>query len=427
MPDVMAARFHIMDIIRSEATLAGFQVIGTPALEYAVTLLGQGEETDKQVYRFVDHGERQVALRFDLTVPFARFVAEHQGELVFPFKKLQMGDVWRGENPQKGRFREFMQCDLDIIGVDAAAADIEILSVFQRILTRVACGPFTMAVGDRVVLSALIRRCLPDIPPGGETAALILLDKLAKIGAPAVVEQLAAIEGATALGAETLLGLVTTRTGGGDTDLAPVRRELADDESAQAEIRRLELVLAATRGAIPETTGQLRLDLTIARGLGYYTGIVFETTLDQLPGFGSISSGGRYNNLASRFSSRELPGVGGSVGLDRLVAGLEELGRVEAAPAKPVYVAVATEDALAYAAALAGRLRAAGIATDFGLAPKLAAQFKHADRRGCPYVVTVGSSERESDTYALKSMGEGDEMRDLPAVGIVDELRRRGL
>ena len=138
LPQLMAARLQIMDTIRREAILAGFQTIGTPALEYATTLLGQGgDETDKQVYRFTDHGDRDVALRFDLTVPFARFVAEHQNELSFPFKKLQIGDVWRGENTQKGRYREFCQCDLDIIGADGAAADVEILATFQRILSSI--------------------------------------------------------------------------------------------------------------------------------------------------------------------------------------------------------------------------------------------------------------------------------------------------
>jgi histidyl-tRNA synthetase len=190
MPDQMEKRLEIMDLIRREAALAGFRSIGTPALEYAETLMGQGsDETDKQVYRFKDNGDRDVALRFDLTVPFARFVGEHQGALTFPFKKLQMGDVWRGENTQKGRYREFTQCDLDIIGADTMMADIEVLSVFVRILSNAGCGGTTMALGNRRILSGLISTRCPGLTPAQETEVLIALDKLAKIG-PAKVADL---------------------------------------------------------------------------------------------------------------------------------------------------------------------------------------------------------------------------------------------
>ncbi|MEI6398430.1 MAG: ATP phosphoribosyltransferase regulatory subunit, partial [Pseudomonadota bacterium] len=174
MPDLMESRSRFQGSIRHEAALAGFREIGTPVLEYAETLLGQGsDETDKQVYRFEDHGGRKVAMRFDLTIPFARFVAEHQGELVFPFKRLQIGDVWRGENTQKGRYREFCQCDLDIIGVDSVNADVEILSCFYRILSGFDLGGFTMRLGNRVLLSAMLAKAFPGIDVAGESGALI--------------------------------------------------------------------------------------------------------------------------------------------------------------------------------------------------------------------------------------------------------------
>lgn len=424
-PDLMAKRLEIMDVIRDEARLAGFQVIGTPALEYAETLLGQGgDETDKEVYRFKDHGDREVALRFDLTVPFARFVAEHQGTLVFPFKKLQMGDVWRGEKPQKGRYREFTQCDLDVIGVDSASADVEVLATLHKILARVdGLGPFTQSVGNRVILSALIKKALPELGPRGESGALVAIDKLAKIGPEKVRALLEALPGASPAGAADLLAVVTAKTATGDSDLAGADAFLQGAGSTKADLDRMRLVLDTARSLAAGGQGQVLFDLSIARGLGYYTGVVFETTIDSLPGFGSISSGGRYNDLASRFSSRELPGVGGSVGLDRVLAGLEEMQKIASAVKDMVFVAVATDDAIPYAFQIAGDLRRAGVPADVGLTPKLGGQFKHADRLGCPFVLTVGSEERQKCTYALKNMAAGSEERDLPFADVVTKIK----
>ncbi len=418
LPALMAERLAVIDVIRKEAALAGFQAIGTPALEYAETLLGQGgDETDKQTYRFKDNGDRDVALRFDLTVPFARFVAEHQNDLAFPFKKLQIGEVWRGENTQKGRYREFCQCDLDIIGVDSATADVEILAVFQRVLSQVDCGPFTMAVGNRVILSALIRNFVPGLDDAGEARALIALDKLGKTR----VE----FDQVFAERAPEFLTLLSTQDAAGDTDLMPVATLLEGDDKAQAEITRTRQVLALVRAGMPAkavSTGKIRLDLTIARGLGYYTGVVFETTLDALPGFGSVASGGRYNNLASRFTSRELPGVGGSVGLDRLIAGMEELGKVkerQSREKKPVFVAIATDDAVAYGFALLAKLRDAGFSADVGMTPKLGNQLKHADKLGSAHVVLVGTTERENGTYSVKTMADGTEKKGLNLAAVL--------
>lgn len=389
-PALMALRNAVIDVVRQEAALAGFQAIGTPALEYAETLLGQGgEETDKQTYRFKDNGDRDVALRFDLTVPFARFVAEHQGELAFPFKKLQIGDVWRGENTQKGRYREFCQCDLDVIGVDTAAADAETLGVFQRILRRIDCGPFTMRVGNRKILSALIKHFVPE---HDETKVLIAIDRLEK-----------APDALTKLGVAREQDLLAVLRGG----LAKAREALSAQDDVIKECARLEQTVALAGGSA-------RVDLTIARGLGYYTGIVFETTLDdpKLQGFGSVSSGGRYNDLASRFTTRELPGVGGSVGLDRLVAAMEELGKVqEKKGSGPVFIAVAGDDALAHAMQLAADLRSAGVPTDVGMVPKLSNQFKHADRLGSPYVIVVGATEIQSGEYSVKKLADGSEAK----------------
>ena len=426
MPDVMEIRSGFQAAIRLQAKLAGFREIGTPALEFAETLLGQGsDESDKQVYRFEDQGGRKVALRFDLTIPFARFVAENQGVLVFPFKRLQIGDVWRGENTQKGRYREFCQCDLDIIGVDSANADVEVLSCIYRILCGFDLGGFTMRLGNRVLLSALLVKAFPGIDGAGETAALIALDKIDKIGGEAVAQLLAKIPCATLDSAKSLLVCVQAKDSSGGTDTAVLESYLSGNESGLAELQRMKTILAIMSAvAASAIGGKVRLDMSIARGLAYYTGVVYETTLDGLPGFGRISSGGRYNNLVERFVNRSLPGVGGSIGLDRLLAGLDELGKLGAVKSDMVFIAVATEDALESAASLAGVLRAAGVACDIGMTPgKVGNQFKHADRLGCQLVVTLGTSEVQTDTYNLKNMKTGVEARGLPRLGILEQLK----
>jgi histidyl-tRNA synthetase len=427
LPAVMRGRYRISDAVRFEAELAGFQPVGTPALEYAEILLGQGgEETDKQVYKFTDHGDRQVALRFDLTVPFARFVAEHQGELTFPFKRMQIGDVWRGENTQKGRYREFGQCDLDIIGNDSVAADVEVLLTLARILKRVGFGKFTVAVGHRPVLSALIRKTLGITDVQAETQALIALDKLAKIGADKVREMLVKIPENIhgEAGAAALLGQLQQKTATGDSDLAAVQAFLGSDEASGASMQRLKHTLDLLRQLTADLSElTLRLDLTIARGLGYYTGIVFETTIDALPGFGSICSGGRYNDLASRFTTRELPGVGGSVGLDRLLAALEELNQLSDVRSAEVFVAVATADAQAYAFTIAQAVRGNGMACDIGLGGKLSNQFKHADRLGARFVITVGTDEVVSRTANVKDMKLGTEKKGVSSDQLLQELK----
>lgn len=434
-PQLMALRQTIMSSMRRHASLAGFQEIGTPVLEYAEVLLGQGgDETDKEVYRFKDHGDRAVAMRFDLTVPFARYVAEHQGEMVFPFKRLQIGDVWRGENTQKGRYREFCQCDLDIIGVESMAADVEIMSSLLDVLAGVAPTPLTLAIGHRGVLSSVIHCTMPSAfaeatrNEATEAAILIAIDKLAKVGRDGVAKILSAIPGVQSGDVDALLSVVLARTPAGDSDLDVVRKAAAGDVATAAAVDRLEQMIAMVRSCARDSghSSKVRLDLSIARGLGYYTGVVFETTLDQLPGFGSVASGGRYDGLVSRFSTRSLGGVGGSIGLDRLVAGLEELGLAHAPKTPTVFVAVATEDAGAYGFALARQLRREGLACDIGLTTgKLGNQFKHADRCGYPWVITVGSDEVKTKTFSLKQMATGEEKRHIDAADLVAEIKSR--
>ncbi|MEI6834610.1 MAG: ATP phosphoribosyltransferase regulatory subunit, partial [bacterium] len=267
LPDLMEARSLFQSKIRQHARLAGFREIGTPVLEYAETLLGQGgEETDKQVYRFEDHGGRKVAMRFDLTVPFARFVAEHQGELVFPFKRLQIGDVWRGENTQKGRYREFCQCDLDIIGVDSVNADAEIISCFYRILNDFDIGGFTIRIGNRKLLSALLGAVFLEISEETETQALIALDKLDKIGADAVVELLAKLSPANHVKLRELIKGLTSKDENGDTEKAWMKSMIVSNPEAMSELSRMDLLMNVMRSVVKQKPGgSICLDLSIAR------------------------------------------------------------------------------------------------------------------------------------------------------------------
>jgi histidyl-tRNA synthetase len=414
-PAECKVREEIINSVRRTAATAGYLEISTPALEYREVLMGSGgDEADKEVYSFVDHGERAVALRYDLTVPFARYVAEHQGTMFFPFKKLQVGEVWRGEKPQKGRYRQFCQADLDIIGADSIAADVDILLCMKSSLDAVLQVPFTYAIGNRVILSHLIRSTLRTQDQAAEFKALIAIDKLKKLGREVVTEIISKIDGVQAQDASQLVALIESQAHEFDRD--KIMSFAAESEPVQRETQRYCQTIDMLTNLAKSGTGigKFRADLSLARGLGYYTGIVFEGTIDSLPGLGSISGGGRYNQLVSRFSSRELAGVGGSVGVDRILAAFEEMGISESANRQGVFVAVATEDALGYGFSILLELRRNGVLADIGMQPgKLGNQFKHADRLKFSRVITVGTDEFMKKQFALKDLATGTEQKGL--------------
>lgn len=414
----------IADVIWKNAALAGFEAIETPALEYAETLLGTGEETDKEVYRFMDHGERTVALRFDLTVPFARYVVENYSELTFPFKKVQIGNSWRGEKPQKGRYREFCQADLDIIGVDSLSADVEVISCIIQNLSELVPGSFTMALGHRIILSALIRDALPNIGEN-EFKVLIAIDKLQKVGRDAVLKIIRELPGSDERGAENLLTLLLAKNSEGDSDLAALKKHFESSPAVVSEITRLEDSARIIRSVTSHSTkGKVRVDLSIARGLGYYTGIVFETTIDGLDGFGSISSGGRYNGLVNRFSTQELPGIGGSIGVDRLLAAIEQLGKIGTSERRGVFIAIASADCREYGFELLQHLRSKELLADIALKEgKLGNQFKYADKRSFAWVLTLGGDELAARTVSLKNLATGAEHRGVSLEAGLEVLR----
>lgn len=416
----MALRNRIMDVVRSVAAQAAFLPIGTPALEFAEILLGVGGETDKQVYRFTDNGGRDVALRFDLTLPFARFVAEHHGTLPMPFKRLQIGDVWRAEKPQRGRYREFCQCDLDIIGVESLEADVEILLCMQNIVAKIMDENFTLYVGNRLLLSALIRNCLGDLTADQEAATLIAIDKLDKIGGAAVAQMLNELLGVTT--ADALVSLLDKQKSG---DLSSLAND--PNEQVRHELQRLEVTVAIVNACMQQAEtclGKVKIDLSIARGLGYYTGMVFETKIDSTVDFGSICSGGRYDHLVERFLDKSYSGVGGSLGLDRLAIYILSKNKLQE-PGPLVYIAIASELERTLAFAIAQSLRSQGIKTEIQLKmQKLAQQFKRANQLGCSFVITIGESERLSHTLSIKNMHSGQEIKGMQLNEVFAHLTR---
>lgn len=403
LPGPMLARESLIDAARSVYRSFGFSPIDTPALEYAEILLGKGgDESDKQMYRFEDPGGRDVALRFDLTVPLARFVAQHLAELGTPFKRYHVGAVWRGENTQRGRYREFLQCDFDTIGTESPLADSEAALVIHELLARIGFERFTILVNDRRVLGGVLERLELT---GVGAAVLRALDKLGKVGPEKAGAEMRASAGASAEEAREVLRLAEIR-GSNEDVLEQLEPLVAGSELGAAGVERLRgLVADVAAAGVP--AGRVQLGVSIARGLDYYTGTVFETLLDDLPDIGSVCSGGRYDDLASVYTKERLPGVGASLGVDRLLAAMEELGLVSAsAAAAPVFLAFFDPARRADYLALAARLRASGIGVELYPEPrKLAAQLKYAVRRGFRFALIVGADEWAAQRCQLKDLG----------------------
>jgi histidyl-tRNA synthetase len=380
----------------------GLSPIDTPGLEYLEILTGKGsDETDKQLYQFEDAGGRRVGMRFDLTVPLARFVAQHANELGLPFKRYHIATVWRGENTQRGRYREFMQCDFDTIGTKSLAADIETALVIHDLFQALGISDFTLHINNRLVLSGLLEKLsLAD----SATQVLRAIDKLAKIGPEKVVEEMQATFGATAEQASEVLALAGIE-GSNEQILVALDRLVAGNERGQEGVGKLRELLKATTAAGIDPQ-RIKIAPSIARGLDYYTGTIYETFLNRLPQIGSVCSGGRYDNLAGLYTNQELPGVGASLGLDRLLAALEELELVQkvATPA-PVFIAQFDAAHLSDYLQMAAALRSAGIGVElYPDAKKLAQQLQYADRRGFSLAIVAGENEFASGECQVKEL-----------------------
>jgi histidyl-tRNA synthetase len=406
-PELMMPREHLLEQARKVYRSYGYAPMDAPALEYSEILLGKGgDESDKQLFRFTDHGGRDVALRFDLTVPFARFAAMNMGKLGVPFKRYHMGPVWRGENTQRGRFREFWQCDFDTIGTTSNAADIEVVLVIHDLMLALGIERFRIHVNNRRVLNGLLQELgLAD----RSKSILIALDKLARTDRASVLQEMVEKAGASADQAERILNLAETR-GSNRQVLDRLQQDLGKNATAAEGIRRLEeLIQVASECGVPED--RLGLDVAIARGLDYYTGTIYETFLNDLPGIGSVCSGGRYDNLAGLYTRQQLPGVGASLGLDRLLAALEELKLLpQSATPAPVLVVQFSADRLAVYQKMAGALRRAGIGAEvFPDAKKIGSQFEYAARRGFRVALIAGPDEFAQHTWKVKDLARRQE------------------
>jgi len=379
LPAAEIERRQLTEVIEKSFRSFGFVPIDTPALEYTEILLGKGGgETEKQVYRFKDHGDRDVALRFDLTVPFARFMAGHRSELSLPFKRYHIAKVWRGENTQRGRYREFTQCDFDIVGSESAGSDFEILLMMRETLRAIGVGDVTIRMNHRGIFNRFLRRL------GIEDKSVEILrtvDKLAKIGKESTLSQLSGLVGTEK--AEAVLYYIQPKTNYKETLQAIT--EAAGGPGPDTE--RLEMLYQFMQDA--GIADIFVLDPSITRGLDYYTGVVYETFLNDLPDIGSVCSGGRYDNLAALYSKEQLPGVGASIGLDRLIAALEALGRTEKRPGyAQVAIACTNEQLGGKYQSLAGQLRRAGVACEvFTETKKLVQQYALAEKKGARWVI----------------------------------------
>jgi histidyl-tRNA synthetase len=421
LPEQMIPKEELLEKARHVYRSYGYAPIDTPALEYAEILLGKGgAESDKQLYRFTDQGGRDVALRFDLTVPFARFAAQHLATLGTPFKRYHMGPVWRGESPQHGRYREFWQCDFDSIGTTSNAADIEVVLVINDLFSALGLERFRIHVNNRMVLNGLLEELgLAE----RSKAVLIALDKLAKVGREAVLAEMAEKAGALPDQAGRVLALAETAGTNADV-LGRLERDFGSNATAAEGIRRLrDLLDVVQRAGVPEQ--RIRLDVSIARGLDYYTGTVYETFLEDKRDIGSVCSGGRYDNLAALYTRQQLPGVGASLGLDRLLAAMGELGLLpgSATPA-PVLVVQFSALRLGDYQRLARALRAQGIGVEvYPDARKIGPQLQYAQRRGCRAAVIAGPEEFAQGVWKVKDLARREEVA-VPEGEVAAELRK---
>lgn len=415
LPEIMTPKAAMLRQVEATFQRHGFAPLQTPALEYAEVLLGKyGVEGDKLLYRFRDLGGRDVALRYDLTVPLARVVAQY-AELEQPFRRYQIGPVWRAEKPGPGRYREFLQCDVDITGSGDVLAEAEILAVAAAVLRGLGVGDFRIRLNHRGLLDACLRRAgVTD--PELRAAALRAMDKLPKIGAAGVRRELAA-HGIGGEAERAIFEFLAAGEGGEEPAdrwerLARLFRGDPGGEEAIGELRRLFALLDTM-----ELAGTVSLDLRIARGLDYYTGAIYETFLVGHEEKGSVMSGGRYDGLIGAFRGQPVPAVGISLGIDRLFQALLELGLVERRRATArVLVAVFDDTTAPAAAALAAALRSRGVAAElYPARDRLKKQFRYADRKGIPFVALRGPDELRSGMVKWKELATGREEALPPA------------
>lgn len=435
LPQQMVQREYIIQTLKESFQLYGFMPIETPAMEKLETLTGKyGEEGDRLIFKILPRGEKleksfrsetveeakgklnknlDEALRYDLTVPFARFVVQNQNELHFPFKRYQIQPVWRADRPAKGRFREFYQCDADVIGSDSLWQELDFIALYREVFAKLNL-PVSIKMNHRKVLQGITERFEVSDSFGDFTVAL---DKLDKIGLEGVQKELD--QKGIAEGAKEALALIHTLKGNNFEILEQLHEQIGSTESGKAGLADLNFVVSnAQEMGIDDC---LELDFTLARGLDYYTGAIFEVKAKDLE-LGSIGGGGRYDDLTGIFGLKNMPGIGISFGLDRIQLALEEKGLLEEQKASTtdlLFVNFGTEEAQ-FSNKLAHKLRALGLRVElYPDVSKMKKQLDYANKKGIRYVLMIGSQEMEEGLFTLKDMKEGSQ-RKLGAIELLE-------
>ncbi len=424
-PAVMMKRQYIIDIIRGVFQRFGFMPLETPAMENLSVLMGKyGEEGDQLLFKILNSGDflkntrqddfakgykpltlkiAEKGLRYDLTVPFARFVAMNQNDLAFPFKRYQIQPVWRGDSPQRGRYREFYQCDADVVGTESLICEAEIVLMINEVLTRLGIPGYQIKINNRKILAGIVEVIGAE---GKETELCVAIDKLDKIGKEQVIEELRERD----FSQEAIEKVLPVFDFGGDLPSRLQSIEAFLQNSAiglqgLAELKEVFMLVAASTGSSIEAS-HVVLDITLARGLSYYTGAIFEVKVSNTA-IGSISGGGRYDNLTGTFGLPDVAGVGFSFGLDRIYDVMEEFGLFPEATGSSTQVLFSNFDKAAeqYALPLLQQLRAAGINAEiYPTATKLDKQLKYANKKAIPFMILIGEDEMQSGLLAFKDM-----------------------
>lgn len=418
----------LLDIIRSNFERFGFISIETSAIERVETLTAKGV-SDKEIYglRRLAAGEgddsKDLALHFDLTVPLARYVAQNYNNLIFPFRRYQIQKVWRGERPQSGRYREFYQCDIDVIGDDELSLlnDAEIPSVIYRIFTEMNIGHFVIRISNRKILQGYLQSI--NIPKERMVSIMRIIDKLEKIGSEMVISELVEVEKIERETAFKLLDFISL-SNNTYTSLQKLR-DLKVNTLFEQGVGELETVIMQLASlGVPDN--YFKVDIGIVRGLDYYTGTIYETILTDYPDIGSICSGGRFDNLASYFIDKKLPGVGISIGLTRLFSRLikAEILKAEVATVAQVLVTSLDQKYISKYLEIATLLRGSGINTEVFLeSAKINTQLKFADKKGFLLVIIAGSDELDKDLVQLKNLKTA-EQRAISISDLVAEVKK---
>ena len=427
LPADVRRREYVVAVVRDVYERYGFEPLETPAAENIETLLGKyGEEGNRLIFKILKRGELEatgetnLALRYDLTVPLARVVAEYQARLPKFFKRYQIQPVWRADRPARGRFREFYQCDMDVVGSTSIVVEVELIAAASDVLTRLGFKDFSVRLNDRRLLAALLTTA--GIPDPQQNDALIALDKLDKLGAEGVRAEFHA-RGIDTAAASKCLQLFTAGHKDGVGDVAVRMRDFLGGPQAIEMLTSISSLAESTPAA-----GHVRIDPSLARGLSYYTGAIMEINVPDLAG--SLGGGGRYDNLIGMFLGREIPACGFSLGLERILVVMGEKNMFPASVVRAscdVMVTLWNDDARGDALALASTLRTSGLRVDvYPEADKIGRQFKYASNRDVPFVTVVGDDERTNGTVTVKDMRSGDQTT-MPRAEVAGYLKRQGM